>query len=177
MKRSSKFKNFFEDFFIPVCRFVERYIREEEAATDIAQEVFVKVYERWGEFETIDHARAFLYTIARNLALDDLKHKKAQDNYIQSFPENNETVEHAFLKEVTRQETFRILYSAIDHLPAQTRQVILYSLEGLSVQEVGDRMGISANTVKTLKKNAYASLRNLLSREYLVFLIVFLEKF
>lgn len=131
----------------------------------------------WGEFETIESCQGFLYTIARNLALDDLKHKKAQDNYIQSFPENNETVEHAFLKEVTRQETFRILYSAIDHLPAQTRQVILYSLEGLSVQEVGDRMGISANTVKTLKKNAYASLRNLLSREYLVFLIVFLEKF
>ena len=169
MKIDREFKVFFTDFFIPVCRFIQRYIREEEAA-DIAQEVFVRVYERWTEFATTENSRSFLYTIARNLSLDYLKHKRAENNYMLAFPENNEIVEETFLKEVTRQETFRILYSAIEQLPAQTRQVILCSLEGNTVQEVGDKLGISINTVKTLKKNAYTALRNLLSKEYLVLL-------
>lgn len=171
MKSTKEFRVFFEDFFIPVCRFVLGYTEGGEVATDITQEVFVKVYERWEEFETIENAKAFLYTIARNLSLDYLRHKKAENNYIQAFPENNEMVDQTFLKEVTRQETFRILYAAIDQLPGQTRQVILYSLEGNSVQEVGDKMGVSVNTVKTLKKNAYASLRQLLGKEYLIFLL------
>lgn len=118
-------------FFILVCRFIKRYSGEE--AADIAQEVFVKVYERWGEFETVENVKAFLYIIARNLSLDYLKHKRA---------ENNEIVEQTFLKEVTRQETFRILYNAIDRLPGQTRQFVLLSLEGNSVQEVGDKKGV-----------------------------------
>lgn len=173
MKINKEFKIFFNDYYIPLCRFVGRYTGEEEAA-DIAQEVLVKVYERWTEFETPENARAFLYTIARNMCLDFLKHKKAASNYIRSFPLNHEVIEYTFLKEVTRQETFRILYRAIGQLPDQTRQVILYSLEGASVQEVGNKMGISVNTVKTLKKNAYAALRSLLSREYLILLCMLL---
>lgn len=57
-----------------------------------------------------------------------------------------------FLKEVTRQETFRILHTAIDKLPAQSKQIIMLSMEGLSNAEVGEKLGISVNTVKTLKK-------------------------
>lgn len=140
MKVNKEFRVFFGDFFIPVCRFIKRYSGEE--AADIAQEVFVKVYERWGEFETVENVKAFLYIIARNLSLDYLKHKRAENNYINSFPENNEVVEQTFLKEVTRQETFRILYNAIDRLPGQTRQFVLLSLEGNSVQEVGDKKGV-----------------------------------
>lgn len=87
-----------------------------------------------------------------------------------------EEKEEFFLKEVTRRETLRILYAAVDRLPGQTRQVILYSLEGLSVQEVGEKMKISVNTVKTLKKKAYISLRQFLSREYLLLLFVLMKK-
>lgn len=58
-KRESKeFKEFFEHFFIPVCHFIERYTEEEEVA-DIAQEVFVKVYEKWNEFDSLGNAKAF----------------------------------------------------------------------------------------------------------------------
>ena len=174
MRAEKEFRHFFEGFFIPVSRFITQYTKEEEAALDIAQEVFVKVYEKWEQFEALENAKAFLYIIARNLSLDYLKHKKAEHNYIQSFLENNESFQHTFLKEVTRQETFRILYQAIDQLPGQTRRVILFSLEGNSVQEIADKMGISVNTVKTLKKNAYASLRNLLSWEYLILLFYYI---
>ena len=79
-KRESKeFKEFFERFFIPVCHFIKRYTEEEEVA-DIAQEVFVKVYEKWNEFDSLGNAKAFLYIAARNLCLDFIKHKKAEAN-------------------------------------------------------------------------------------------------
>ena len=82
-----------------------------------------------------------------------------------------------FFKDVIRQETFRILHSAIDRLPNQTRQVILLSMEGNSNQEVGELLGVSINTVKTLKKNGYAILRETLSKEYLILLLILLEEF
>ena len=135
-KRESKeFKEFFERFFIPVCHFIKRYTEEEEVA-DIAQEVFVKVYEKWNEFD-----------------------------------------DPVFLKEVTRQETFRILHTAIGKLPAQSKQIIMLSMEGLSNAEVGEKLGVSVNTVKTLKKNAYAVLRQVLSKEYLLLLFVILRDY
>ena len=82
-----------------------------------------------------------------------------------------------YLKEVTRQETFRILHTAIDKLPAQSKQIIMLSMEGLSNAEVGEKLGISVNTVKTLKKNAYAVLRQVLSKEYLLLLFVILRDY
>ena len=142
-KRESKeFKEFFERFFIPVCHFIKRYTEEEEVA-DIAQEVFVKVYEKWNEFDSLGNAKAFLYIAARNLCLDFIKHKKAEANY----------------------------------LSAQSKQIIMLSMEGLSNAEVGEKLGVSVNTVKTLKKNAYAVLRQVLSKEYLLLLFVILRDY
>ena len=71
-----------------------------------------------------------------------------------------------------RQETFRILHEAIDSLPPQTRQVILLCMEGASNADVGEKLKISVNSVKTLKKLGYAALRELLSKEYLILLTV-----
>lgn len=175
-KESKGFKEFFESFFIPVCQFIKRYTGEEEVA-DIAQEVLVKVYERWNEFDSWENAKAFLYTAARNLCLDFIKHKKAEANYLSAYTSGEKSDDLVFLKEVTRQETFRILYTAIGKLPAQSKQIIMLGLEGLSNAEVGEKLGISVNTVKTLKKNAYAVLRQLLSKEYLILLLVLLNDY
>ena len=53
----------------------------------------------------------------------------------------------------------------------------MLSMEGLSNAEVGEKLGISVNTVKTLKKNAYAVLRQGLSKEYLLLLFVILRDY
>lgn len=176
MKKDREFRGFFESFFIPVCRFVERYTKNEDAS-DIAQEVFVKVYEKWADFETMENAKAFLYTVAHNASIDYVKSRRVREAYAIAYEKENTGSEDDFLKEVTRQETFRILYAAIDRLPGQARQVMRLSVEGYSVQEVGERMGISVNTVKTLKKNAYEALRTLLPKECLAFVILLLEGF
>ena len=174
VKRKSDFDEFFRAFFNPACVFIRQMLRNEEDVADLAQDVFLKVYEHWEEFETADNAKAFLYTSARNVCLDYIKRRKASERYAEHAKAQEEQ-EESFLEEVVRQETYRLLYAAIDKLPWQTRQVVLLSMNGDSNAEVGEKLGITINTVKTLKKNAYATLRALLASEYAVFLFFLLS--
>ena len=46
------FDSFFKSFLNPICLFIERVMKDREDVTDLAQDVFLKVFERWKEFET-----------------------------------------------------------------------------------------------------------------------------
>ena len=151
-----EFKAFFESFFLPVYTLLRRYTGESELARDFAQE-------------------AFTYTVARNIYLDHCKHQRIRERY-KAHLDEEDAEDGDFLKEVTRQETFRILYEAIDKLPAQSRSIILLNLKGNNNSEVAEALHISVNTVKSLKKSAYVALRKLLSKDILMILLVLMEK-
>ena len=170
-----EFKAFFETFFIPVYTLMQRYTGECELSRDFTQEAFVRVFEHWGEFETEENAKAFLYTVARRIYLDHCKHQKIENQYQNRVNEEN-TEEYDFLKEVTQQEVSRILYDAVDKLPSQTRSIILLNLKGFNNTEVAERLGVSVNTIKSLKKSAYVTLRTLLSKDLLMILFVLIDK-
>ena len=170
-----EFKAFFETFFIPVYTLMQRYTGERELSRDFTQEAFVRVFEHWGEFETEENAKAFLYTAARRIYLDHCKHQKIENQY-QNRVNEEELEEYDFLKEVTQQEVSRILYDAVDKLPSQTRSIILLNLKGFNNTEVAERLGVSVNTIKSLKKSAYVTLRTLLSKDLLMILFVLVDK-
>ena len=170
-----EFKAFFETFFIPVYTLMQRYTGERELSRDFTQEAFVRVFEHWGEFETEENAKAFLYIVARRIYLDHCKHQKIENQY-QTRVNEEELEEYDFLKEVTQQEVSRILYDAVDKLPSQTRSIILLNLKGFNNTEVAERLGVSVNTIKSLKKSAYVTLRTLLSKDLLMILFVLVDK-
>ena len=170
-----EFKAFFETFFIPVYTLIQRYTGQRELSRDFTQEAFVRVFEHWGEFETEENAKAFLYTVARRIYLDHCKHQKIENQY-QNRVNEEELEEYDFLKEVTQQEVSRILYDAVDKLPSQTRSIILLNLKGFNNTEVAERLGVSVNTIKSLKKSAYVTLRTLLSKDLLMILFVLVDK-
>jgi RNA polymerase sigma-70 factor (ECF subfamily) len=68
----------------------------------------------------------------------------------------------------------RILHQAIDTLPPQTRKIILLGLNGKNNNEIAEALNISVNTVKSLKKSAYTSLRGQLKDPmlFLLFLLI-----
>ena len=170
-----EFKAFFETFFIPVYTLMQRYTGERELSRDFTQEAFVRVFEHWGEFETEENAKAFLYIVARRIYLDHCKHQKIENQY-QNRVNEEELEEYDFLKEVTQQEVSRILYDAVDKLPSQTRSIILLNLKGFNNTEVAERLGVYVNTIKSLKKSAYVTLRTLLSKDLLMILFVLVDK-
>lgn len=174
---STSFKFFFKEYFEPVFQFARKYTEEEASARDITQDAFIKLYERRADFDSMEKAKSFIYTTARNLCLNHLKHKKIESKYAQSVQNEEVCEEDFFLEEVTYQEILRILRAAIDKLPAQTREVILVSLEGKNNNEIAETLDVSVNTVKTLKKNAYKSLRETLGPHYLLVLLLLFENY
>lgn len=170
---NKEFKLFFQDSFEPVFRFSKKYTGNEEIARDITQESFVRLYERRADFHVTEQAKSFVYLTARNLCLDHLRHKNIEQEYLQQLPPMEE--DPSALKEITLQETLQNLRQAIQQLPPQSREIINQSLNGKNNTEIAEHLSISVNTVKTLKKNAYSTLRRVLDPSSLAILSIFID--
>ena len=165
LKSNKEFKLFFEEYFEPVYRFARKYTEDASVARDITQDTFIRLYERRADFDACEKAKSFAYTTARNLCLDHLKHQKIAQQY--SVLQNENDDNRTFFQEITYQETLRLLHKAIDKLPPQTREIILLGLGGNNNNEIAERLNISVNTVKTLKKGAYQKLKNTLKKDFI----------
>lgn len=170
LTNNKDFKIFFQEYFESVYRFSRKYTVNDDLARDITQETFIRLYERRADFKVNEQAKSFVYLTARNLCLDNLRHKNIEQEYLQQLPplEEDPTV----LQEITLQETLRILHAAIQKLPPQSKEIINQSLNGKNNTEIAATLSISVNTVKTLKKNAYNTLRRLLDTSSLAILSI-----
>lgn len=64
-----------------------------------------------------------------------------------------------FKSMIIEEEAIYALYTAVDRLPAQTSRIVRLSLKGFKNQAIAEELGISVNSVKTLKYNALHTLR------------------
>ena len=165
------FKAFFEGNFSSIVMFADKYLDDMEVAADIAQECFIRLWHGDQTFESEDKVKGFLYTTARNLALNELKH----DAIVSQYVERGMLESEEYLRDnVIEEEVYSMIYKAIDELAPQSKKVILLSLQELSNGEIAEQLGISINSVRTLKQNAYKKLKGLLRDYfYLLFLLDF----
>lgn len=171
LKHAETVKGLFDDFFIALCLFAERYVGDAQLAEDIVQECFIKLWQHRGEFEYRHQVKSFLYTSVRNGALNELEHQRVVDTYAGQVV--NKADESFFRDHVIEEETYRMLMNAIDKLPGQTRRVMLLALEGVDNKEIAATLNIADGTVHTLKKIAYKRLRKeLRGYVYLVITVI-----
>lgn len=103
IQTNKDFEVFFRENFPSVYAFMKRYTGDDELAADLAQETFIRVYERRDEIVSVDYGKAFLYTVARHLYWNHCKHQRAKENYFAQLDESN-VDDYDFLQEVTRQD-------------------------------------------------------------------------
>jgi len=116
---------------------------------DIVQEAYMRVL-RAREGNAMPSPKAFLFTTARNLALDRLRrHDVSRTNYFGEIDSLHVLDECTGIPEtVARNQELTLLNEAIQSLPARCRQIlILRKLDGLSHREIAERLGLSESTV------------------------------
>lgn len=129
-------------------RYVRGLVRSRDAADEIVQEAFLRTYERVDRVET---PRAFLFSIARNLAWKLRRHEKIAATDSMGDIDELRVVSNGISSEaqVLADEEVRLLTQAIERLPPQCRAAFtLKVFYACSYQEIADRLGISIRTVE-----------------------------
>lgn len=75
LSNGTVFKNFFDEYYVPLCVFAEQYVSDEGFVADSVQDCFVKVWQRRDDFRYLYQAKAFLYTSVRNACLNEIEHR------------------------------------------------------------------------------------------------------
>jgi RNA polymerase sigma-70 factor (ECF subfamily) len=134
------------------------FLRDREAAEDVTQEVFIKVWRALPGFDGRASMSTWIYTIARNASLSALRARRPHSSL--SEPEVMEAVESTAPAPSADVAVERAaLLRLIDELPMKQRQVImLFYMEAHSHEEVANLLAMPVGTVKTLLHRARARL-------------------
>jgi RNA polymerase sigma factor (sigma-70 family) len=118
---------------------------------DVIQETYSRLL-REKDAGRINHPRAFLFTAARNVALDLFRRRRTSGADAVTHLDAVHVVEerpHA-AEVISRQQELEILAEAVRALPERCRQVIMLRyLKGCSYKEIAAQLNVSLETVKT----------------------------
>jgi RNA polymerase sigma-70 factor (ECF subfamily) len=138
----------YQDFVFNVIR---SYVKIEEDAKDITQEVFIRAYKGIERFKGDSKISSWLYRIACNLSLNWLNRNRSTDyeineEVVENLEDETDQYDRIFEKELIVKEVDRI----IDALPLRYKIVIkLYYFEDKSYKEISEILKLPQNTVKT----------------------------
>lgn len=136
--------------------------RLENIAEDLCQETFYKAFRSLDTFREIEASfSTWLYTIARNTVLSELRKQKAANVSLEhSGLEPHATAESMPEHSVLRNERINMVRQAIDALPERQRSaLILREYEQLDYQEIANVLGQTVSSVKSLLFRARANVK------------------
>ncbi len=136
-------------------------VRDPRAAEELAEDVFVRAYERLGSFDPRRPMMPWLAAIAYRLAQERWRGQARQRRREAAAAERD--IERGELSPPARlmaRERTELLWRCVDALPlAQRAAVLLYYRENLSLDEIAAALGVSAGTVKTHLFRARAQIK------------------
>jgi len=137
---------------------------------DVVQESYLRVW-RTRATQPVRSARAFLFTVARRLALDLLRRDRNSPVVDVGSACISQVVEEKqdLIAQVGRREKVRLLAEAIAALPERRREIFfLHKIEGLSRKEVAMRLGVSDKTVETQTARAMRACEEFFRRKGMI---------
>jgi RNA polymerase sigma-70 factor (family 1) len=169
------FRYLFDQYKTRVYYFILRLVRSEEVAEELTQDVFMRIWISRHTLTEVDNPGSYLFVTARNRSLDHLRNQKIEKGMIQSLEKKmGDGTVNTTEEVILYNETNRILQEAVRLLPEQQRTVYrLARLEGLSREEIAERLGISPNTVKNHLSSAIKAVKAYLD-EHRAMIILFL---
>lgn len=164
------FGELFGRYYPRVCAFVSCIVKEESTAEDIAQDIFLKIWERRDIFQgRVASFNGYVYRMARNAALNAIRRMTNIDweQYIQI----EETLpDESFEKEYYSREKELFIRLVVCRMPEQRRRVFEMSrYAGMDNQAIADELNISKRTVENHLTLALKKLREALGVFSLLF--------
>lgn len=160
----------FEQQYPLVCRTINRLITDPGLTEDLAQEVFVRFWEKRHDIQIESNLAAYLRRMAINEALAHLRRKNrfAPDELTADLPEQQTLGADT---QYLATEMQQAIHQAIDELPPRCKTIFQLSrYEELTYQEIANQLELSVKTVENQMGKALKTLREKLSGYMSLFL-------
>lgn len=164
------FEELMKKYFPRVMNFIFRYMGNREVAEELTQEVFIKVYKTAANYTPQSKLQTWLFTIAKNMSLNELrKYKYKIVSMDQQLETDNGQVTMQLQDDgqatprddVLQNEKNMVIRQAIAGLPENQRiAVLLRRYEQFTYDEIAQTMGVSSKAVKSLLNRAKENLRD-----------------
>tara|TARA_B100000497_G_scaffold88975_1_gene99198 strand:+ start:171 stop:683 length:513 start_codon:yes stop_codon:yes gene_type:complete len=152
---------FFETIYNKYAKEIRRFLfyktQDIDKSEDILQDVFIKLWENCNKVDP-NKVKSYIYSIANNMFLNDIKHQKVVQNYRKhnGNESTNESPEFIMLEK----EFLEKLESTIDNLPEKQREVFLMNrIEKKKYKEIALLLDISVKAVEKRMHQALVVMR------------------
>jgi RNA polymerase sigma-70 factor (family 1) len=157
------FKTIYLSYYNKIYVYALKFTKSTDLAEDIAQDVFIKVWENRQSLTEITFFRGYLFTICKNQTLNLLSRAateaRIKTSILSAFAGFHSDDEN----KIQSAEYERLLNEAIEHLPPKRKEIFrLCKVEGLSYEEAAGRLGITTGTVNDHIVKATRSVREYL---------------
>jgi RNA polymerase sigma-70 factor (ECF subfamily) len=151
------FDQIFNSWYEPIRNFIYYKSGNMELSEDIAQDTFLRIWERRNDIRK-ETVRQLLYTTANRLFVNKMDHQKVTFNFIHSFHEDQVTESPQFHLEMN--EFHERLQWALATLDDKSRTAFLMNrIDRLTYPEIAGNLGISVKAVEKRMQKALAFLK------------------
>jgi RNA polymerase sigma-70 factor (ECF subfamily) len=163
------FDDIYRKHFTRLVRYAIKFVKREEDAINIVQDVFMAVCERKIPVENEQYVKSYLFNATRNHCLNFIKRERIRKRYEERIAMELCEMEIAYYsgeKSLIESETSINLHKAIDLLGDEYREVIILSrYEGLRNREIAEKLDIPLRSVETRLYRAISRLRELAGKQ------------
>ena len=166
------FERLFHAYYVPLANFALRFVVSRNAAENVVQRVFCRLWETHATWTVRSTVRGYLYALVRNAAINDARHHhivaRCEAAAVYSGGEFRPGLGEAAGRPADglalEREVAAALHRAIDSLPPRTRQAYMLRRDhGLSYAEVAEAMDVTVKNVEKLLGRAQTALREALA--------------
>lgn len=148
-----------------ILAFITAILGSPNEAEELAQEVFFRIWESKDKIDFSKNIKSYLFTFAKRLAIDRLRHRKVMERYTEYVAAQPEATDPASDQPIITREEEILFQSAIEAMPPKQREIFMMSLhEGMSDDQLAEHFSISKRTVQTHLYNATRYIRQTLDR-------------
>jgi len=142
-----------------------KMVKDKNTAEEVGQETFIRLYKSLEQYNFNSSLGTYITRIAINLSLNKLDSIKRRRNRFTSQDEGHESFASQDTSVSHKMETKELVQLALQHLNPEARSVVvLRMIEGYSVKETSDMLGIAEGTVMSKLSRAMKKMKETLSK-------------
>ncbi|MEQ9467529.1 MAG: RNA polymerase sigma-70 factor [Ekhidna sp.] len=163
----SAYEVIFKRYYKELYRFAFTYVRDATIAEEMAQEVFLYMWEKRDNIEIQTTLKTYLYSAVKNKCLNYIKLELPRQQSMADVSEVMLSVSMPRKDEGENERLKQYIQSAIDALPKKCRKIFILSRNaGMTYEEIAEELDLSKKTVENQMGIALKKLRESLEHVY-----------